>query len=234
MSHLTQLFTSVGGQFTLAEVELIEKLKNIKAFVFDWDGVFTDAGKDSTMQSRFNEADSMGTNLLRFSYYLNHKQIPLTAIISGEKNATAFKFVDRERFHASYSKFGNKLEAAEHFCNTYEITTKEIAYFFDDVLDLNLAEQCGLRIFIPRPTNVLFNDFVHKHKLCDYATGATSGQYAVREACELLIGLQGNFDKTISERMLFSDDYKLYLEQRKATTPVYYTTENSTVIEVAQ
>lgn len=233
MSHLTQLFSSVGGQFITPEAELMDKLKHIKAFVFDWDGVFTDAGKDSAMQSRFNEADSMGTNLLRFSYYLNHKQIPITAIISGEKNATAFKFVDRECFHASYSKFANKLEAAEHLCEQHQITTKEIAYFFDDVLDLSLAEQCGVRVFIPRPTNPLFNEFVQKHRLCDYTTGATCGQYAVREACELLIGLQGNFDKTISERMQFSEEYSLYLQQRKATIPVYFTTENKVVVTVA-
>ena len=83
MSHLTQLFTEIGGQFITPEAELIEKLKQVKAFVFDWDGVFTDAGKDHLLQSRFNEADSMGVNLLRFSYYLKHKAIPVTAIISG-------------------------------------------------------------------------------------------------------------------------------------------------------
>lgn len=230
MSHLTQLFSSVGGQFITPEAELIEKLKNIKAFVFDWDGVFTDAGKDSNMQSRFNEADSMGTNLLRFSYYLNHKQIPITAIISGEKNATAFKFVERECFHASYSKFANKLDAAEHLCLQHQISMKEIAYFFDDVLDLSLAEQCGVRIFIPRPTSPLFNEFVQKHKLCDYTTAASCGNYAVREASELLIGLQGNFDKTISERMMFSDEYAQYLQLRKATQPSFFTTDNNEVI----
>lgn len=230
MSHLTQLFSSVGGQFITPEADIIEKLKQIRAFVFDWDGVFTDASKDSAMQSRFNEADSMGTNLLRFSYYLNHKEIPVTAIISGEKNATAFKFVERECFHSSYSRFANKLEAADHLCEQHGISKNEIAYFFDDVLDLSLADQCGIRIFIQRPTSPLFNEFVQKHKLCDYTTAATCGQYAVREACELLIGLHGNFDKTITERMMFSEDYNEYLKQRKATTPLYYTTENNIVV----
>ena len=96
MSHLTQVFTEIGGEFIIPEASLIEKMKHIKAFVFDWDGVFTDAGKDHLLQSRFSEADSMGTNLLRFSYYLNHKELPITAIISGEKNSAAFTFVDRD------------------------------------------------------------------------------------------------------------------------------------------
>ncbi len=103
---------------------------------------------------------------------------------------------------------------------------------FDDVLDLSLVEVCGLRLFIPRKTNPLFNDFVLKHKLADYATGGTCGQYAVREASELLMGLMGNFDKTITERMAYSDEYAAYLALRKATIPMYYTTQDGEVVEV--
>lgn len=232
MSHLTQIFTEIGGEFVLPEASLMEKLKHIKAFVFDWDGVFTDGGKDHLMQSRFNEVDSMGTNLLRFSYYLNNKTLPVTAVISGEKNSAAFTFVDRERFHASYSKFANKMDAALHLCETYKIQLSQIAYVFDDVLDLSLADECGLRIYIPRNANPLFNEYVMKHHLADYTTGNPSGQGAVREACELMIGLNGNYETVISERVKFSDTYAAYLALRKATTPVYYTSENGVVVEV--
>ena len=232
MSHLTQLFTEIGGQFITPEAELIEKLKQVKAFVFDWDGVFTDAGKDHLLQSRFNEADSMGTNLLRFSYYLNHKELPITAIISGEKNSAAFTFIDRERFHASYSKFANKLEASKHLCATHNIQPHEICFVFDDVLDLSLAEVSGVRIFISRKANPLFNEYVIKHFLADYVTGASSGESAVREACELLIGLNGNYNETITERKNFSETYANYLALRKATTPVYYANLEGVVTEV--
>lgn len=231
MSHLTQIFTEIGGEFILPEATLMEKLKHIKAFVFDWDGVFTDGGKDHLMQSRFNEVDSMGTNLLRFSYYLNHKSLPATAIISGEKNSAAFTFVDRERFHASYSKFANKMDAAKHLCKTYQIDLNQIAYVFDDVLDLSLADECGLRIYIPRNANPLFNEYVMKHHLADYTTGNSSGQGAVREACELMMGLNGNYETVISERVKFSETYSDYLTLRRATTPLYYTSENGAVVE---
>ncbi len=231
MSHVSQLLSSIGAQFIASEAELIEKLKTIKAFVFDWDGVFTDASKDGDMQSRFNEADSMGTNLLRFSYFLNNKNIPITAIISGEKNKAAFTFIERERFHASYSKFANKLEAAHHLCRQHNIKPNEICYFFDDVLDLSLAEIAGFRIFIPRKTNPLFNDYVIKHKLADYVTASNCGQYAVREACELLMALNANFDTVISERTAFSENYTNYLTLRKNTQPVYYTTQEGQIVE---
>lgn len=232
MSNLTHLFTKIGGQFITPEAELIEKLKQIKAFVFDWDGVFTDVYKDYLMQSRFSEADSMGVNLLRFSYYLNHKTIPITAIISGEKNNTAFMFVNRECLHASYSKFANKSEASKHLCDAYNLQPSEICFVFDDVLDLSLAEVCGVRIFVQRKANPLLNEYVIKYGFSDYVTGASSGESAVREVCELLIGLNGNYNEVVTERKNFSETYSNYLALRKTIAPVYYTTTNGEVVEV--
>jgi 3-deoxy-D-manno-octulosonate 8-phosphate phosphatase (KDO 8-P phosphatase) len=234
MSHITQLFSQGGGQFNTSEAEIIEKLRNIKAFVFDWDGVFTNAGKDHNLDSKFSEADSMGTNLLRFSYYLNNKDIPLTAIISGEKNTAAFTFVDRERFHYSYSKFANKMQAVHHLCELNHIQPNQICFVFDDVLDLSLAEVCGLRIFIPRKSNPLLNEYVNRHQLADYVTGATSGEHAVREASELLIGLNGNYNEVITERKNFSEGYASYLALRRATNTFYYTVLDGEIVESKQ
>ena len=223
-----------GGLFNTSEAEIIEKLRKIKAFVFDWDGVFTNAGKDHNLDSKFSEADSMGTNLLRFSYYLNNGQIPLTAIISGEKNTAAFTFVDRERFHYSYSKFANKMQAVHHLCELNQILPHQICFVFDDVLDLGLAEICGLRIFIPRKSNPLFNEYVTRHQLADYVTGASSGEHAVREATELLIGLNGNYNEVITGRKNFSEAYTSYLALRKATNTFYYTTLDGEIVESKQ
>ncbi len=234
MSHITELFLKGGGIFNTSEAEIIEKLRKIKAFVFDWDGVFTNAGKDHNLDSKFSEADSMGTNLLRFSYYLNNGQIPLTAIISGEKNTAAFTFVDRERFHYSYSKFANKMQAVHHLCELNQIQPSQICFVFDDVLDLGLAEICGLRIFIPRKSNPLFNEYVTRHQLADYITGASSGEHAVREASELLIGLNGNYNEVITGRKNFSELYTSYLALRKATNTFYYTTLDGEIVESKQ
>lgn len=232
MSHITQLFSEIGGQFISPEATIIEQLKHIKAFVFDWDGVFTNASKDENLQSQFNEADSMGSNLLRFSYYLNNKELPITAIISGENNKAAVTFIKRECFHTSYSKAANKLIAVKHLCETYHITENEICFVFDDVLDLSLAEKCGLRVFIPRHANPLLNQYVIKHKLADYITGSQCGNFAVREACELLIGLNGNYDEVITQRKQFSESYTHYLSLRKAITPNYFMLNNGEVEEI--
>jgi hypothetical protein len=46
-------------------------------------------------------------------------------------------------------------------------------------------------------------------------TSQPGGQQAVREACELLISLQGNYGEAITHRMNFSETYQAYLAQRQ-------------------
>ena len=205
----------------ISESEFKHKLELTKAFVFDWDGVFNDGGKDFELQSRFNEIDSMGTNMLRFAYYLKNKKLPLTAIISGENNKAAFTFVKRERFNNAYYKAYNKIDAAEHFCATHHIALNQMTFVFDDVLDLKVAEKCGLRIFIGRKQSPLLNEYVIKNKLADYIT--SDSNYAVRECCELMMGCYGVFDEVIKERIAYSEVYKSYLELRKSIVPQIYT-----------
>lgn len=234
MLTITQLFTQNGGCFITPEVQIQEKLSKIKAFVFDWDGVFTNGSKDANFNSSFNEVDSMGTNLLRFSYYLKHQALPLTAIISGEKNTAAFTFVERECFHYSFSKFTNKLEAVDKLCTIQKIEPHQIGFVFDDVLDLSLAEICGVRIYIPRKANTLLTQYVIQHKLADYITGCEGGNHAVREATELLISLQGNFEEVITKRKNFDTDYNNYLSQRKNTTPQFFASQNGQIVDMSR
>jgi 3-deoxy-D-manno-octulosonate 8-phosphate phosphatase (KDO 8-P phosphatase) len=230
MSNL-KVFENNGGRFLISESLFASKLNYIKAFVFDWDGVFTNGEKDHDMQSHFNEVDSMGSNLLRFSYFLKHKQLPFSAIISGENNKTAFTFTKRESFHANYFKVGKKTDATRHLCELNGISLSEIAYVFDDVLDLSIAQQCGLRIYISRKANPMLNDFVLRNKLADYITFSESGNFAVREACELIISAYGLYDEAVTQRFNYSENYGRYLELRKATVTKSYTITEGKITE---
>ncbi len=224
-------FENNGAKLLVTSHDFNSKLQSIKVFVFDWDGVFTDGSKDFEMQSRFNEVDSMGTNLLRFCFFLRFNQIPVTAIISGENNRAAFTFVNRECFHANYFKVANKIEAANHLCKTFNISLNEIAYVFDDVLDLSIAQSCGLRIFIPRKGNPLFNEYVIKNKLADYITASESGDYAVRETCELLMGTYKLYDEVIKQRTNYSEKYDQYIQLRRATAVRHFTSVEGIICE---
>jgi 3-deoxy-D-manno-octulosonate 8-phosphate phosphatase (KDO 8-P phosphatase) len=216
------LFTNAGGIFCSSASDIQQKLEKIKAFVFDWDGVFNDGSKRDQTGSGFTEPDAMGTNMLRFSYWLNNKSLPITAIITGEENESAFYLANREHFNFIYRKASNKKKSFEHFLLANQLQSSEVAFVFDDVLDLAVAAQCGLRIAAHRKVNPLFNEYLVTHHLVDYFTSTSGGENAVRESCELLIGLQGNYNEAITHRMHFSDTYQQYLSQRQQVESVVF------------
>lgn len=223
MKEIESLYTGIGGKFITPVSEIKTRLSGIKAFVFDWDGVFNNGQKSASGGSNFNETDSMGTNLLRYSYYLLNGALPITSIISGEKNETAFYFCERECFTYSFFKVSNKAEAMHFLCKKEKITPKNIAYFFDDVLDVPIAEACGLRIQVNQKANPLFVDYCVRNGLVDYLTANSGGNFAVREASELLIGLNGNYNEVMTSRKDFSDAYRKYISRRREVSPEFFT-----------
>ncbi|MFM7428619.1 MAG: phosphatase, partial [Flammeovirgaceae bacterium] len=88
-NSIQTLFEKAGSIFCTPAVSILQKLQSVKAFVFDWDGVFNDGTKHNQQGSGFTEPDAMGTNMLRFSYWLKNQQLPITAIITGEENEAA-------------------------------------------------------------------------------------------------------------------------------------------------
>lgn len=231
MLHSTaSIFTDLGGRFVISPENFIEKLAHIRAFVFDWDGVFNDGQKSESGSSNFNELDSMGTNLLRFGWWLPQKQMPYTAIISGERNHISFQLVQREHHHACYFRIKHKIEALEHFMQMHHLKYNQIAFFFDDALDLSIAKICGLRIMIKHSGNPLFQKYVIEHNLADYITAQEGGNFAIRESSELLLGMANIHDQVINERIKFYPYYNDYLAQRQQIESVFFTVENGNII----
>ena len=226
--QIKQLFT---GRFLSEPAVIYDKLVKIKAYVFDWDGVFNSGEKNESGSSPYNEIDSMGINMLRFNHFLRMGHNPLVAVISGEKNTSAFTLAKREHFHSVYYKMKNKSEALAHLCNEHNIEPHEVAFFFDYVLDLSIAGVCGLRIMIGHDCNPMFQNLVKENNLADYITRNSGGNNALREAVELLMGLTGRFDETIMQRVHFSDDYREYLYARNIPDTVHYTSVEPNIIE---
>ena len=130
--------------------ELQRRISGINAVLFDWDGVFNDGWKDLHGGSSFSEVGSMGVNMLRFAMWLRNGVNPPSAVITGQVNPMAEKFVQRERFHAIYMGFANKPDAFMEYLRMNALKPEEVAFFFDDAIDLPVARQCGLRIMIGR------------------------------------------------------------------------------------
>ena len=230
MIDLEQVFAEQGGVFCISAEEFRDKTQKIKAYIFDWDGVFNDGTKDHEGSSVFSEVDAMGTNLLRFSHFLD-KKMPVTAIMSGEKNSLSFHLGTREHFHSVYFKVKNKLQAFEHFLTTWGLASDEVAFFFDDVLDLGISEQCGLRLLVNQKANPLFRNYVVRNNLADYLTANPGGSFAVRELCELIMGARGNFDIVVQQRSHFSSQYETYLTERQLLQTQFYTWNGESILE---
>jgi len=211
---IVSLFETNGGSFHVTPDQFENSSLKIKAIIFDWDGVFNKGEKGDASSSPFNEIDSMGTNLLRYGYWLLNKKMPITAVISGEHNSSALFWTKRECFHYNFVKFSNKTEALSTFCKETGTLPEEICYVFDDVLDLALAKIVGLRIFIPRSSNPMLNNYVISNGLADYSTGQQSGEFPVREAAELILAMIGQYKNVIDNRVAFSESYKSYIAER--------------------
>ncbi len=214
-TDLKHLFEELGGEFVSPSSLFVKKWQKVKAFVFDWDGVFNTGIKGHEVTSHFTEADSMGVNMLRFSYWLkNNKQQAINGIITGQNNQSALHFAQREHFAIVYMGKANKAEAFSDLCSRLKLKPEEVMYVFDDVLDLPVAEKAGLRIMINRYASPLFYNHVKNEKLADYITFNEGGENAVREVCELLIGVNENYTEVMQKRSAFSGDYETYLAER--------------------
>jgi 3-deoxy-D-manno-octulosonate 8-phosphate phosphatase (KDO 8-P phosphatase) len=209
-------FKALGGVFLTPSTLIASRLKGIRAFVFDWDGVFNAGVKGAGLTSSFSEPDSMGANLLRYAFWRESGSMPICAIVSGEENDTAERFAEREHFHCVYLGIKNKNDAVNSICSDYRLAAREIAFLFDDVNDLGAAANCGVRVLVRRDASPLLQDFIAMNSLCDYITANEVGRYPVRETAELFMGLIGAFDIAVASRMATDDDYRAYFSERQA------------------
>jgi 3-deoxy-D-manno-octulosonate 8-phosphate phosphatase (KDO 8-P phosphatase) len=203
------------------------RLAGVQAFLFDWDGVFNSGRKSVGSPSGFSEADSMGTNLLRFAWWLRDRgKLPFTGILTGQDNPAAVRLAEREKFQAVYRGVLNKRAALDDIRTRFDIRPEQVCFLFDDVLDLGVAEQCGLRILVRNGGAPLLGLHAEAEGLCEYVTGREGGAHAVRETAELLLGLTGDFQRVVTERASHSDLYGSSLAQRNQGAPLVLSSDD--------
>jgi len=211
-------FSGLGGVFLTDPERLATALRSVRGMIFDWDGVFNRGVKGEGSSSTFSEADSMGTNLLRYALWRRDSTLPRCAIITGEHNPSARRFGDREHFDALFQGVKDKATAIDKFCATYALERAQLICVFDDINDLSMAQGCGVRVLVRRAASPLLADYVEQTAAADYITAAAADGYPVREATELLIGLLGAFTLVVQSRVAFDDSYRSYFAARQAIT----------------
>lgn len=118
-----------------------EKLKEIKALVFDVDGVFTN-GKvylesDGSLGRKMDVKDGFAVQ------YAVRKNIPMGIISGGKNEKVRIRFKDLGITDV-YLDSQDKLDDFKDFYFKYDLKPTEILYMGDDILDLEVMRNCGL------------------------------------------------------------------------------------------
>ena len=159
------------------------KLKNIKAFVFDVDGVFTDGSvylmSDKSMCRVMNVLD--GYAVVK-AVKENYK---ICVITGGDDPAV------RNRIHYLgitdyYAKISNKLEKFEEFKQKYDLQNEEILTMGDDLPDISMMKISGI-------STCPENSVPEVKAISDYISPIQGGKGAVRDVIEQVMKIQGKW-----------------------------------------
>ncbi len=215
--ELTQLedsFVDIGGHFLTSAFDLREKMENMKAIVFVWDGVFNGGHKDITASSNYSVVDTTGVDLLRYGYFLANKSMLKVAVMSDTDNLLCLQLAKKEHYDNVYLNVANKEEAIRHFCNKHDINPDEVIFVYDDVADLKVAEHMGIRLAVGRLSSPLFVEYVERNHLADYISTCQGNEHAVRELMELLLALLDQHFNVIDHKNEHRQNHHDYLTRK--------------------
>lgn len=159
------------------------KLRQIKAFVFDVDGVFTDGSvvlmPDKSMCRVMNVLDGYAVVKARKHGY------PICVITGGDDPSV------RNRIHYLgitdyYAKISDKLEKYEEFCAKYGLRDEEILTMGDDVPDIEMMQRSAIAAC---PANAVADVKL----VSDYISPVFGGSGAVRDVIEQVMKVQGSW-----------------------------------------
>ena len=191
------------------------RAKKIKLILFDVDGVLTDgkiwifpspAGQQSVLEQLSNrrgeeDREVRGTNLIEAKGFNAHDGAGISlARLGGIKTGLITKRVSETvalrardlKMEHVYQGIHNKASALKQILERDGITAAEVAFLGDDVIDLPVMRQCGLRIAVKnaRPEVKAEAHWVTPH---------AGGDGAARDAIEYILKAQGKWKKAVEE-----------------------------------
>ncbi|RLB83055.1 MAG: 3-deoxy-D-manno-octulosonate 8-phosphate phosphatase [Deltaproteobacteria bacterium] len=161
------------------------RVERIKLVALDVDGVMTDGRlyyhDDGTESKAFDVRDGHGTKML--------KQAGIeTVVISGRNSPMVDRRAADIGITEVFQGVRDKVPILEKILSKRGLKFEEVAFVGDDVVDLTTMNRVGLAVAVADASEYLF-DVAH------YVTLATGGRGAVREVAELILGVQGLWNK---------------------------------------
>ena len=160
--------------------ELGQRASQIKSFVSDIDGVWTDGtvimNADGGESVVFSILDGFGL----ISLMRNGIEV---AVISGRNNPAVAARADKLGIKEVHLGFLNKGELIQKIIAERNLLPSQVASIGDDLPDLEMFEHSGLSFAPP-------NAVAEVKVAADYVCTAAAGRGAVREVCDLLLAAQ--------------------------------------------
>lgn len=167
-------------------------LNNIKLFITDIDGVWTDGGmyydQGDNEWKKFNTSDSAGVLFLKL---LEIK----VAIITGEETQIVTRRAKKLKIQDCFQGVKDKVGVAEKLLEKYGLDWSEVAYIGDDINDIKLLKKTGLSA-CPASAPAYVKSRV------DWVLTKNGGEGVFREFVETFLQQIGAMEKVI---LLFLD-----------------------------
>ena len=167
------------------------RLKNIKAFLFDVDGVFTDGGLLADLHGEFYRTfDSKDGFAVRMAVMHGYH---LGIITGGRSESIKMRFLACGfKEEDIYLNARNKMTDFEDFCSRHGLKPEEVMYFGDDLPDAPVMIACGC--------GVAPADAVEEVKeIADWISEYPGGKRCVRNGLETVMRLQGKWHLDIQD-----------------------------------
>ncbi len=160
-----------------ASDEVMELASRVKLALFDVDGVLTDGslyyGSKEELFKRFNALDGHGLKMLE------QAGIAVGVISARDSAALQTRMADLGITHC-YLGVNNKLDIFKKIISELDIDPSECSFTGDDVIDLPVMQQCGLKLSVDN------GHFIVK-SVADWIAPISGGQGAARAICDLLL-----------------------------------------------
>jgi len=163
---------------------IIKKALKIKLFITDVDGVLTDGslilGNNGEEFKSFNSQDGMGIKLLQ-------KNDIKVAIITGRSSKIVENRAEELDIKEVYQGIDDKIKTFNNLLDKYSLNSNEVSYIGDDLNDLPVLNEVGLSFTVSNGVDKVKENV-------DYVTEKSGGKGAVREAAELILNIQSDFN----------------------------------------
>lgn len=169
--------------------EFKEKLKKVKVVLLDVDGVLTDGGIYYTNRGdeikKFNVKDGSGIKMaIRAGFKF--------AIITGRVSNIVLKRATELGINNIYQGVKQKHTLIDDIKKEFKVTEEEVAFIADDIIDLELFKKVGVRIAVA-DAHKMIKRYAH------IITNASGGNGAVREFIDMLLDVNGLWEKAIEQ-----------------------------------